>query len=109
MDYQKIKVASDGAVTTVTLSDPATMNAAGVDTASELQHAFRDATKPGAATRCIVLTGEGRGFCSGANLSGGGGGAAGGGGGEAAAAALMSASCVCAWFSCARAASSCCL
>jgi 2-(1,2-epoxy-1,2-dihydrophenyl)acetyl-CoA isomerase len=78
MDYQKIKVASDGAVTTVSLSDPATMNAAGVDMAGELLHAFRDATKEGSATRCIVLTGEGRGFCSGANLSGGGGAAGGG-------------------------------
>jgi 2-(1,2-epoxy-1,2-dihydrophenyl)acetyl-CoA isomerase len=77
MDYQKIKVATDGAVTTITLSDPATMNAAGVDTAGELLHAFRDATKEGSATRCLVLTGEGRGFCSGANLSGGGGAAGG--------------------------------
>ncbi|HEY1749845.1 MAG TPA: enoyl-CoA hydratase/isomerase [Caulobacteraceae bacterium] len=77
MDYAKIKVAAEGPVTVVTLADPATMNAAGVDTAGELRHAFDEATKAGSATRCIVLTGEGRGFCSGANLSGGG---AGGGG-----------------------------
>jgi 2-(1,2-epoxy-1,2-dihydrophenyl)acetyl-CoA isomerase len=77
MDYAKIKVAADGPITVVTLADPATMNAAGVDTASELRHAFGEATKAGSGVRCLVLTGEGRGFCSGANLSGGG---AGGGG-----------------------------
>jgi 2-(1,2-epoxy-1,2-dihydrophenyl)acetyl-CoA isomerase len=71
MDYAKIKVTREGAVAIVTLADPATMNAAGVDTAAELQHAFRAADADG-EVRAIVLTGEGRGFCSGANLSGGG-------------------------------------
>ena len=69
MDYQKIKVARDGAVAIVTLSDPATMNAAGMDTATELLHAFKDASGGPNKARAIVLTGEGRGFCSGANLS----------------------------------------
>ena len=70
MDYKKIKVARDGAVAVITLSDPATMNAAGVDTAAELLHAFRDAVGGKDKARAILLTGEGRGFCSGANLSG---------------------------------------
>jgi 2-(1,2-epoxy-1,2-dihydrophenyl)acetyl-CoA isomerase len=76
MDYTKIKVADDGPVTVITLADPATMNAASVEMATELTDAFRrvDATE---SIRAVVLTGEGRGFCSGANLSGGG---AGGGG-----------------------------
>src|SRR5690242_9121196 len=72
MTYQKIKVSRDGEVAVITLSDPATMNAAGVDTASELLHAFRAASGGPQKARAIVLTGEGRGFCSGANLSGGG-------------------------------------
>jgi 2-(1,2-epoxy-1,2-dihydrophenyl)acetyl-CoA isomerase len=71
MDYAKIKVARDGAVAVVTLSDPATMNAAGVDTAQELTDAFGKAAAGGSGVRAIVLTGEGRGFCSGANLSAG--------------------------------------
>jgi 2-(1,2-epoxy-1,2-dihydrophenyl)acetyl-CoA isomerase len=71
MDYTRIKVADDGPVTVITLADPATMNAAGVEMATELLDAFRrvDASS---TTRAVVLTGEGRGFCSGANLSGGG-------------------------------------
>jgi len=80
MDYSKLKVARDGAVTIITLSDPATMNAAGVDTAEQLTHAFQQATIGDAPARAVVLTGEGLGFCSGANLTAGtGAGAASGG------------------------------
>ena len=74
MSYQKIKVSREGAVTVVTLSDPATMNAAGVDTATELLEAFSQAVGGAEPARAILLTGEGRGFCSGANLSAGPGG-----------------------------------
>ena len=69
MSYQKIKAARDGAVAIITLADPATMNAAGTDTAAELLHAFKDAVAGKDPARAILLTGEGRGFCSGANLS----------------------------------------
>ena len=68
MTYGKIKVSSGGGVTTLTLADPATMNAAGVDMAGELLHAFRHAVMGETPARAILLTGEGRGFCSGANL-----------------------------------------
>jgi 2-(1,2-epoxy-1,2-dihydrophenyl)acetyl-CoA isomerase len=78
MSYTKIKVSEDGPVTVIAFADPATMNAAGVDTAQELTAAFDAATAEGSSTRAIVLTGEGRGFCSGANLSGGGGASGGG-------------------------------
>jgi 2-(1,2-epoxy-1,2-dihydrophenyl)acetyl-CoA isomerase len=71
MSYTKIKVSSDGAVRVITLSDPATMNAAGVDMAAELHGAFRDAVDGPSPARAVLLTGEGRGFCSGANLSAG--------------------------------------
>ena len=79
MAYTKIKVSEEGPVTVIAFADPATMNAAGVDTAQELTQAFDTATAEGSSTRAIVLTGEGRGFCSGANLSGGAGSGAGGG------------------------------
>ncbi len=69
MVYEKLKVAADGGVTIITLSDPATLNAAGVGMAGELLEALKQATAPGSRTRCVLLTGEGRGFCSGANLS----------------------------------------
>jgi 2-(1,2-epoxy-1,2-dihydrophenyl)acetyl-CoA isomerase len=71
MSYQKIKVSREGAVTVVTLSDPATMNAAGVDMAAELLQAFNEAVAGDTPARAILLTGEGRGFCSGANLQAG--------------------------------------
>jgi len=72
MDYTKIKVAVEDGVAIVTMADPGTMNAAGMDLAAELAHAFNDLAGGKGGARAIVLTGEGRGFCSGANLAGGG-------------------------------------
>lgn len=65
----KVRYALENGVAILTMSDPATMNAAGLDMAEDLTAAFDKATKE---ARAVVLTGEGRGFCSGANLSGGG-------------------------------------
>ena len=70
MDYTKIKLSSDGDVAIIAFNDPATMNAAGIDTAEQLTDAFRSVSTGEGAARAIILTGEGRGFCSGANLSG---------------------------------------
>ena len=67
MGHDKLKVTSQDGVTVLSLSDPATMNAAGVEMAAELLQALKQATAD-SAVRAIVLTGEGRGFCSGANL-----------------------------------------
>ncbi|HEY2710018.1 MAG TPA: enoyl-CoA hydratase/isomerase [Caulobacteraceae bacterium] len=72
MAYSKLKIAEDGAVTIITLSDPATMNAASTEMAQELQQALREAAAPVGKARAIVITGDGRGFCSGANLQPGG-------------------------------------
>lgn len=75
MDYTKIKVEVTDGVAVITLNDPGTMNAAGLDLAGELSHAFSSIAACKVQARAIVLTGEGRGFCSGANLAGGGAGA----------------------------------
>ena len=72
MDYQKIKLAIEDRVATITLCDPATLNAAGIDTVKELADAFGRVAGSEDGARAVVLTGEGRGFCSGANLAGGG-------------------------------------
>ncbi len=72
MDYTKIKVEVTDGVAVITLNDPGTMNAAGLDLAGELSHAFSNIAAGNVKARAIVLTGEGRGFCSGANLAGGG-------------------------------------
>ena len=78
MEYTKVKLSVEDGVAIITLSDPATMNAAGIDVANELTDAFRRVATGKVSARAIVLTGEGRGFCSGANLSGGGAAGAGG-------------------------------
>ncbi|HET6970870.1 MAG TPA: enoyl-CoA hydratase/isomerase [Phenylobacterium sp.] len=66
----KVKTSIDAGVGVITLSDPTTLNAAGLDLMAELTAAFNDLAY-GDKVRAIVITGEGRGFCSGANLSGG--------------------------------------
>jgi 2-(1,2-epoxy-1,2-dihydrophenyl)acetyl-CoA isomerase len=71
LDYKKLKVSVADKVATVLLSDPATMNAAGIDLVIELADAYT-ALAEDKGVRAVILTGEGRGFCSGANLSGGG-------------------------------------
>jgi len=70
MGYSKIKTSVEDGIAVITLSDPGTLNAAGIDLVGELQQAFDGFAKPDSGVRCVVLTGEGRGFCSGANLSG---------------------------------------
>lgn len=64
-DYQKITYALEGDVAIITMNDPATMNACGMDAADELLHAFDRAAQE---ARAVIMTGTGRGFCSGANL-----------------------------------------
>ncbi len=64
----KVKYELEGPLALVTLSDPTTLNAAGVDMTEELIAALERATRE---ARGVVLTGEGRGFSSGANLSSG--------------------------------------
>lgn len=71
----KVKTEVRDAVGIVTLSDSATLNAAGLDLMRELEAAVGEFIAD-PSVRAIVLTGEGRGFCSGANLSGGGAGGA---------------------------------
>ncbi len=66
MDYTRISYGLEGHVATLTFNDPATMNAAGLDTVTELLHALERAADEARAT---IITGNGRGFCSGANLT----------------------------------------
>jgi 2-(1,2-epoxy-1,2-dihydrophenyl)acetyl-CoA isomerase len=58
----------DNGVALITLNDPATLNAIAVDMTEELTVFFERASEE---ARCIVLTGEGRAFSSGANLASG--------------------------------------
>jgi len=71
MTYEKIRLEAADGVAVIPLADPATLNAAGVDMASELARAFGAIAAGEVEARAVILTGEGRGFCSGANLAGG--------------------------------------
>ena len=66
MSFKKITYAVSDDIATIAFDDPNTLNAAGMDTIEELTLAFEQAAD---SARCTILTGNGRGFCSGANLS----------------------------------------
>ncbi len=69
MEYQRLKVAAEDGLAIITLADPATLNAASLEMGQELHHALIRVSEGSSAARAVILTGEGRGFCSGANLS----------------------------------------
>lgn len=70
MTYEKLKVDQDGKVVILTLNDPASLNAASTEVVEAFADAIDRIASGDLACRAMVLTGEGRGFCSGANLSG---------------------------------------
>ena len=67
-DYETIRVEQTDGVVTLTLNKPDKMNAMGPEMVGEMLRVF-DAL-PGMGARALVITGEGRGFSSGADLSG---------------------------------------
>ena len=67
MAYNTIRVDSDHAITTLTLNQPETLNALSSELIGELLAAAKDVANDDNC-RCLVLTGAGRGFSSGANL-----------------------------------------
>src|SRR6476619_6515486 len=72
MDYTQIEYAVDDNVATITLNRPDKLNAFTVTMMREMINAFGriDADDD---VRAVIVTGAGRGFCAGADLSGGGG------------------------------------
>jgi 2-(1,2-epoxy-1,2-dihydrophenyl)acetyl-CoA isomerase len=72
MAYQHVRLElSPAAFATLTIARPERLNALGAQTVAELREAVEEAGRSGA--RCLLLTGEGRGFSSGADLASGGG------------------------------------
>jgi 2-(1,2-epoxy-1,2-dihydrophenyl)acetyl-CoA isomerase len=69
MAYETILTETTDGVLTITLNRPDRLNAVTDQMLSELQDALRAAERD-AAVRCLVLTGAGRGFCAGQDISG---------------------------------------
>jgi 2-(1,2-epoxy-1,2-dihydrophenyl)acetyl-CoA isomerase len=67
MRHGKILLETIGDVAVITLNDPGVLNAFGLKLREDMQDALDsiDASPP----RCLVITGAGRAFCSGANLN----------------------------------------
>lgn len=71
MTYETLKTDLNERILTLTLSRPDAMNAFTVEMANELVTVFNQASEDD-AVGCIVVTGEGRAFCAGMDLSMGG-------------------------------------
>ena len=69
MDYEAITYVNRGGVGVITLRRPEVMNALNTQMRAEITHAVKEASKD---ARVIVLTGEGKAFCSGQDLGDGG-------------------------------------
>lgn len=65
MTYETIRVENDGPLTTITLNRPDRLNAMPPQMADEIGQVFYDLGD----ARAVLITGEGKGFCSGADLS----------------------------------------
>ncbi|MGD1954427.1 MAG: enoyl-CoA hydratase-related protein [Sphingomonadales bacterium] len=59
-------------IATLTLNRPERLNAVSNQMLKEIQEAFETIEDPESGIRCLILTGAGRAFCSGADLAGGG-------------------------------------
>src|SRR5215204_20769 len=71
MDYEQIRYEVDDHVLTITLNRPERLNAFTPTMKDELIAAF-DQADADDEVRAVIVTGEGRGFCAGADLQGGG-------------------------------------
>jgi 2-(1,2-epoxy-1,2-dihydrophenyl)acetyl-CoA isomerase len=69
MAYERVSLALDGNVAVLKFNHPEVLNAIGGQMVAELTQAVREVANPNFGARCLLLTGEGRGFCSGANLA----------------------------------------
>lgn len=70
IDYTGVRLEFAGPLATITLADPDRLNAMGEDMATSLALALAEIAKPRRRSRAVLVTGEGRAFCAGANLAG---------------------------------------
>lgn len=70
MDFGRIRLEIEGQLAIIRLNDPERLNALTLEMADGLALALLEIAKPRRGIRCLLLTGEGRGFCAGLNLAG---------------------------------------
>ena len=70
MEFKCVNLDIDGSVATVRLNQPEVLNALSKDMVEGINRALDAVRAATPAIRCLVLTGTGRSFCSGANLQG---------------------------------------
>jgi 2-(1,2-epoxy-1,2-dihydrophenyl)acetyl-CoA isomerase len=68
MEFKTVKLSFNGVVATLALSRPERLNALNATVHAEIRDALSE-VEANAATRCLVITGEGRAFCSGQDLT----------------------------------------
>lgn len=68
MEFDRARLEIQGQVGVLTLNHPQVMNAVSPEMLGGLMKAIGQMEDPKNGVRCLVMTGEGRGFCAGANL-----------------------------------------
>ncbi len=68
MDYKRIIFEKENGLGIIKFNHPKTMNAMGIRMMQELKHAVKQVERD-KSVRCLLITGEGRAFCAGANLN----------------------------------------
>src|SRR5574341_216353 len=69
MVYEAVKLDKEGSIAVVTLNRPERLNAVSPQLSADLRAAL-DEVAADEQIRAVILTGEGRGFCSGADVTG---------------------------------------
>ncbi|MCP1335575.1 enoyl-CoA hydratase/isomerase [Futiania mangrovi] len=69
MTYSTLTLAIEDGLAVLAFNRPQAMNAVNRQMLDDLDQALRQIADPAAGVRCLLLTGEGRGFCAGADLS----------------------------------------
>ncbi|HUN60167.1 MAG TPA: enoyl-CoA hydratase/isomerase [Candidatus Binataceae bacterium] len=68
MEFERAKLEIDGTVGIIKLNHPEVMNAVSPEMVRGLMKALDEVGHRRDEVRCVIITGEGRGFCAGANL-----------------------------------------
>jgi len=68
MEFKRVRIEIEEAVAVLTLNDPEVMNAAGEPMLDDILAALDIVEDRANGARCLVITGAGHAFCSGANL-----------------------------------------